>query len=65
MLRSKSGKISWTKIAGAVFAAAGAIAVMPVTVVPAVVIAGAKVICAIAVGVGANGVRNAIDKAAK
>ena len=61
-LKNKAGKLSWTKIAGAVIAACGVIVSLPATVgIPLAVVAGAKIVAAIAVAVGANGVRNAID----
>jgi len=62
-LKSKNGSFSLTKIGGALVSLAGIVLALPSAGVsiPLAVITGAKIIGAIAVAVGANGVRNAID----
>ena len=62
-LKSSSGKWSLTKIGGAIISLAGIVLALPTAgvSVPIAIIAGAKIVGAVAVAIGANGVRNAID----
>ena len=62
-LKSSDGKFSLTKIGGLLVSLAGIVLALPTAgvSVPITIIAGAKIIGSVAVAVGANGVRNAID----
>ena len=62
-LKSKDGTFSRTKIGGFLASLAGLVLALPTAgvSVPVAVLAGAKIVGSIAVAVGANGLRNAID----
>jgi len=62
-LKSKDGTFSRTKIGGFLASLVGLVLALPTAgvSVPVAVLAGAKIVGSIAVAVGANGLRNAID----
>lgn len=63
--KGKDGKNSLTIIAGAVVATAGVIVSLPAGIVPVAVVVAAKIVGAVAISIGAKGVKNAIDKSGK